>query len=84
MRVDLQHRFIKLRDLPVDEGLQRLLQAVIVPLQLPLVLLLVRPNQALILAQGIFTPVTQMSIMTLCRSPQVNDKFGMHSRRTVW
>lgn len=55
--VDLQHGFIKLWDLPVDERLQRLLQPMIVPLQLPLVLLLVWTNQALVLAQGIFTPV---------------------------
>ena len=54
--VDLQYRFIKLGDLSVDERLQRLLQPVIVPLQLPLVLFLVWTNQALIFPQGIFTP----------------------------
>lgn len=60
--VDLQHRFIKLRDLSVDEGLQRLLQPVVIPLQLPLVLLLVWTNQALILTQGIFTPLAEQSV----------------------
>lgn len=59
MGVDLQHRFVELGDLPVDEGLQRLLQAVVVPLQLPLVLFLVRTNQALILTQGVFTPLAK-------------------------
>lgn len=46
---DLQDRFIKLWDLSVDERLQRLLQAVVVPLQLPLILFLVRTDQALVL-----------------------------------
>lgn len=62
--VDLQHRFIKLRDLSVDEGLQCLLQPVIIPLQLPLVLLLVWTDQALILTQGIFTSVGTDSLHT--------------------
>lgn len=39
-----QHGLVQLWDLPVGQRLQRLLQAVVVPLQLPLVLLLVRPN----------------------------------------
>ena len=49
MGVDLQDRLVELGYLPVDEGLQRLLQAVVVPLQFPLVLLLIRTNQALVL-----------------------------------
>lgn len=61
VRVDLQHRLVELRDLPVDERLQRLLQPVVVPLQLPLVLLLVRANQALVLAQGVLAPAASQS-----------------------
>lgn len=60
VRVDLQHRFVELRDLPVDERLQRLLQPVVVPLQLPLVLLLVRTDQALVLTQRVFTPLGEV------------------------
>lgn len=59
MGVDLQHRLVKLRDFPVDEGLQRLLQPVVVPLKLPLVLLLVGTNQALVFAEGILTSETE-------------------------
>ena len=47
--VDLQDRFVKLGDLPVDEGLQGLFETMVVPLQLPLVLLLVWPDQTLVL-----------------------------------
>jgi len=54
--VDLQDWFVQLRYLPVDERLQRLLQAMVVPLQLPLVLLLVRTNQTLVLAQRVLAP----------------------------
>lgn len=59
VRINLEDRFIKLGDLPVDEGLQRLLQSVVVPLQLPLVLFLVGTNQALVLPKGIFTPLAK-------------------------
>lgn len=65
MGVDLQHRLVELRDLPVDEGLQRLLQAVVVTLQLPLVLLLVRTNQTLVLAEGVFTPAMSQHVRSL-------------------
>lgn len=60
--VDLQHGFVKLRDLSVDERLQRLLQSVIIPLQLSLVLLLVWTDQALVLPQSIFTPLEGRSV----------------------
>lgn len=59
MGVDLQDRFIKLRDLSVDEGLQRLLQPVVIPLQLPLVLFLVWTNQTFVLTQGILTSFSE-------------------------
>ena len=57
MGVDLQDRLVELGYLPVDEGLQCLLQAVVVPLQFPLVLLLIRTNQALVLTQCVLAPV---------------------------
>lgn len=56
MRVDLEHRFVELWDLPVNERLKSLLQPVVIPLELPLVFLLVRTYQTLIFAEGIFTP----------------------------
>lgn len=62
MRVDLQDGFVKLRDLPVDEGLQRLFQSVVVPLQLSLVLFLVWSDQALVLPEGIFTPLAGQTL----------------------
>lgn len=56
---DRQHCLVELWDLPVDQGLQGLLEPVVVALQLPLIFLLVRPDQALVLPQGILTPATQ-------------------------
>lgn len=53
---DRQHCLVELWDLPVDQGLQGLLEPVVVALQLPLIFLLVRPDQALVLPQGILTP----------------------------
>lgn len=50
---------VQLRDLAVDERTQRFLQLVVVPLQLPVVLLLILANQSLILPQGILTPGRQ-------------------------
>lgn len=44
-----QQGLVQLGDLPADEWLQGLLQPVVVPLQLPLVLLLVRSDQTLVL-----------------------------------
>lgn len=41
---DRQHCLVQLRDLPVYQRLQRLLKAVVVSLQLPLILLLVGPD----------------------------------------
>lgn len=56
---DRQRCLVELRDLPVDQGLQSLLEPVVVALQLPLIFLLVRPDQALVLPQGILTPAEQ-------------------------
>lgn len=50
---------VQLGDLAVDERTQRFFQLVEVPLQLPVVLLLILANQSLILPQGILTPAWQ-------------------------
>lgn len=60
MARDGQHCLVELRDLPVDQGLQSLLEPVVVALQLPLIFLLVRPDQALVLPQGILTPFCEV------------------------
>lgn len=62
---------VQLGDLAVDERTQSLFQFIVVPLQLSLVLSLVRTNQGFILLQGIFTPARKIAqevgIFEICR-----------------
>lgn len=62
MARDWQHSLIQLRDLPVYQRLQSFLQPVVIPLELPLILLLVRADQALVLAQSILTSGRQKPV----------------------
>ncbi len=50
---------VELRDFPVDERKQSFFQFSVVPLQLSMVLLLIRTDQRLVLPQSILTPETK-------------------------
>lgn len=52
---------VQLGDLAVDERTQSFFQFIVVPLQLSVVLLLVRPDQGFVLAQGVLAPARQNS-----------------------
>lgn len=52
---------VELGDLAVDEGTQGFFQLIVIPLQFPVVLLLIWSNQGFVLPQGVLAPARKKS-----------------------